>query len=110
MKHKRDKAGFPRRTLFRNRRGPGPGALEWPRDLSGRCARATAIGSNRLLVENYTGLLELTDARVRLSTGGGPITVTGSGLQLCDVRRGALIITGRLERVELPCRGGDDTP
>ncbi len=110
MKDKRERAGFPRRTIFRGRRGPRPGALEWPRDLSGRCARATAIGSNRLLVENYTGILELTDARVRLSTGGGPITVTGRNLQLCDARRGTLIITGQLERVELPCAGGDDAP
>ena len=110
MKDKREQAGFPRRRLFRGRHGPRPEALEWPRDLSGRCARATAIGSNRLLVENYTGILELTDVRVRLSTGSGPITVTGRGLQLCDARRGALIITGRLERVELPCTGGDDAP
>ena len=99
-----------KRTIFRTRRAPRPGALEWPRDLAGQCARATALGSNRLLVENYTGLLELTDARVRLSTAGGPITVTGRDLRLCDARRGALIIAGHLERVELPGSGGEITP
>ena len=111
MKVKRDRAGFPRRAIFRTRSAPvRPDALEWPRDLAGRCARATAIGSNRLLVENYTSILELTDTRVRLATGTGPITVTGRGLTLCDARRGALIIRGELQQVDLPCPGGDDTP
>ena len=85
------------------RRGrPGASALEWPRDLAGGCARATAIGSNRLLVENHTGILALSDTCVRLQTGAGAITVTGRELKLCDARRGALIVRGIIERVELP--------
>lgn len=109
MKNRREKAGFPRQAIFRGQRRPGPGALEWPRDLAGRCCRATAMGSNRLLVENYTGILELTEGRVRLSTGSGPMTIEGGGLQLCEARRGTLIITGQLKRVELPCGGGEGT-
>ena len=106
MKVKRD--GFPRRPIFRqHRRGPVASALEWPRDLAGGCARTTAIGSDRLLVENYTGILELTDTRVRLATGEGPITITGQNLMLCDARRCALIVKGQLARVDLPCKGGD---
>lgn len=110
MKHTRDRGGFPRRPIFRRPIARPPEALEWSRDLSGRCARATAIGSNRLLVENHTGILELTDARVRLATGRGPITVTGRGLTLCEARCGTVIIKGQLRQVELPCDGGDDTP
>ena len=106
MRGKGSNAGFPRRSIFRTRPAQ-PGALEWPRDLAGGCARATAIGANRLLVENYTGILELTDTRVRLATGQGPMTVTGRGLALCEARRGALIVKGALQRVDLPCEGGD---
>lgn len=109
MKVKRDASGFPRRSIFRKRQGVRPSdALLWPRDLAGRCARVTAIGSSRLLVENHTGILEVSETRVRLDTGCGPVTVTGRGLTLSDARRCALIIRGELERVELPCeRGGD---
>lgn len=82
-------------------------ALVWPRDLAGACARVTAIGSDRLLVENHTGILELTGTRVRLCSGAGPITITGEGLSLCQARPGALIVKGRIRRVELPCEGGD---
>ena len=81
-------------------------ALQWTRDLSGRCARTVAIGSHRLLVENHTGILELTEACVRLNTGCGPITVTGSRLSLCEARRGALIVLGDIRSVSLPPEEG----
>ena len=103
MKDKRAK-GFPKPQPIHTRR---PGALTWSNDLMGRCARVTAIGSGQLLIENHTGLLELTDTRVRLNTGGGVLTVTGEGLRLCEARPRAMIVTGVIRRVDLPCRGGD---
>lgn len=111
MKVKRDARGFPRRGIFKRRASAAPSdALLWTRDITGGCARVTAIGASRLLVENHTGILEVSEARVRLDTGCGPITVTGRGLTLQDVRRCALIVRGEIRRVELPCgRGGDAT-
>ena len=82
-------------------------ALDWVEDVSGRCARATAIGSRCLLVENHTGILSFTSDCVRLATGGGSICVAGSGLTLCEVRPGALIVRGDIHRVYLPSKGGD---
>ena len=81
-------------------------ALLWPRDLTGRCARVVAIGSRRLLVENHTGILELTETCVRLNTRCGPITVTGRSLRLCEARRGAAIIRGAVQTIALPSEGG----
>lgn len=82
-------------------------ALEWLADATGRCARATAIGSRSLLVENCAGILAFTDACVRLATAEGPLCVFGEHLTLSDARPGALIVRGRIRRVELPCAGGD---
>ena len=111
MKVKRTSNGFPRRAIFRTRRAsPPPNALVWSRDLTGHCARATVIGSDRLLVENHTGILEVSDSRVRLNTGCGPMLVTGRDLTLQDARRGAVIIRGALQQVELPCERGNDEP
>lgn len=107
MRAKRGSPGASRSTIFRHR-APRPDALIWPRDLAGRCARVTAIGSDRLLVENHTRILELTDARIRLATGGGALCVTGRGLSIREVRPGALIISGALERLDLPCEGGSE--
>ena len=96
-----------RDARFRRRRRPQPtDALAWADDLLGHCARVTALGSRRILVENHTGILELTEDRVRLSTGCGPITIAGRSLSLCDVRKNALIVRGEIERVDLPPEGG----
>ena len=90
------------------RRGPvDVPALEWAEDMTGRCARATAVGGRSLLVENHTGIAELSDSRIRLDTPTGPLCAVGRGLCLRDVRPGALVIHGEILRVELPCQGGD---
>ena len=107
MKDKRAAGGFPRRTPIHKVR---PDALLWSRDMLGFCARVTVVGSARLLVENHTGLLELTDARIRLNTGCGPIAISGEGLKLCDARPRAAIVSGRIHRIDLPYKGGDCAP
>jgi len=89
-----------RRTL----RPPVP-AIEWVREVSGKYARATAIGNRQLLVENHTGIIGFSDSSVSLDTCGGPITVNGSSLSLTDVRKGTLIVRGEIRQVLLPCEG-----
>ena len=89
------------------RRLPDAPALEWLQDISGRCPRATAIGSHSLLVENHCGIDSFSQERIALNTGAGPLCVHGRRLALRDVRPDALIVHGEIHRVELPCRGGD---
>ena len=96
-----------RMNRVRRRAHSIPQTLEWAEDAAGRCARITAIGSHSLLVENHTGLRAFSQELVRLDTRAGALCVSGSGLTLRDVRPGALIIRGRISRVELPCAGGD---
>ena len=107
MRDKRAAGGFPRRTPIHKVR---PDALLWSRDMLGLCARVTVVGSAQLLVENHTGLLELTDTRIRLNTGCGPIAITGEGLRLCDARPRAAIVSGAIHRIDLPREGGDCAP
>lgn len=85
---------------------PGISALEWFTELSGRTARATAVGSRQLLIENHTGIRDFTDEMVRLSTATGPMCVRGQNLTLCEVRENALIVHGCIRQVELPEDGG----
>ena len=85
---------------------PSVPALEWLSDVSGRAARATAIGSRRILIENHTGIQAFTDEQVRLSTAAGPLCVHGHNLTLCEVRENALIVHGHIRQVDLPDDGG----
>ena len=83
-----------------------PPAMEWKGEAAPGAARVTAVGNRRLLVENHTGVVEFTQACIRLSSKNGPITVEGSGLTLADMRRRQLMICGSISRVTLP--GGGD--
>lgn len=86
-------------------RPPVP-ALEWIRDISGKAARATAIGNRQLLVENHSGIIDFSDTSVSLNTGCGPLTVNGRNLFLTDVRMGVLIVRGEIHQVLFSCEGG----
>ncbi|MBR0367355.1 MAG: YabP/YqfC family sporulation protein [Clostridia bacterium] len=107
MKDKRAAGKFPRRTPIHKAR---PDALLWSQDMLGLCARITVVGNARVLVENHTGLLELTDTRIKLNTGCGPVAVAGEGLRLCDARPRAAIVSGRIHFIDLPREGGDCAP
>ena len=98
---------YPSNRNLKHRRPARPPvpALEWVRDISGKAARTTAIGSRQLLVENHTGILDFSDTSVSLNTGCGPIVISGDGLSLSDVRMGTLIVRGMIRQVQLPCEG-----
>ena len=89
------------------RRRPDLPTLEWAEDMTGRCPRITAVGSHSLMVENHTGLLSFSDTRVVLDSHAGSVCVMGRGLSLGCVCSGAMIVRGEVQRVELPCKGGD---
>lgn len=79
-------------------------ALEWICDLSGKTARITSIGNRALLVENHCGILKYTRERITLATRCGCIEVSGTDLELSDVRISALVIRGNIKDVCLPRR------
>ena len=78
-------------------------AIEWISDLSGKTARLTSIGGRSLLVENHRGIIEFSDACIRLATGCGAIEVRGNNLSIHEMRKDALIIRGEIRHMELPC-------
>ena len=81
-------------------------ALDWFEDISGRCPRTTSMGKGGLLVENYTGILAFTPDCVQLTSAEGTLSISGTGLSLCEVRAGSLIVRGDIRQVDFPCEGG----
>lgn len=82
-------------------------ALAWLDDLSGKSARITSIGSSALMVENHCGVEKYDACCVCLSTRRGIMKIEGEALLLREMRKGALIVSGDIRRVELPC---EDAP
>jgi len=92
---------------MRKRRGEKPRKrniplMQWLGEATGKDARLTILGSRRALIENHLGVLDYTQTRLVLSTGRGALCVQGDNLALCDVRKGALIVSGIIRKVELP--------
>ena len=77
-----------------------PLQLCWAPNLQ-REVRVTTVGSARALVENHLGLLAYGPEQVRVRCRRGAASVKGEGLALREVRRDALIVTGRIDSVEL---------
>ena len=84
-----------------------PPALEWLDDVSGKCARVTAMGSTALLVENHCGVESFSCEEILLKTRCGPLAVAGGSLSLNEVRRDAVMIRGRIACVRFPCESDE---
>jgi sporulation protein YqfC len=81
---------------------PPLGALALPEDVTGNTVRVIALGSAHVLVENHSGVADVSDENIRLIAKGGVLGIFGSDLELTEVREAALSVRGRIERIELP--------
>ena len=74
--------------------------LEIPIELSTNNPKITITGFERLLIENYKGILEYQEYFVRISTHIGIININGFNLNLEEMNTDDLIITGKIEGID----------
>ena len=74
--------------------------LEIPVELSTNNPKITIVGFERLLIENYKGILEYQDYFVRVNTYIGIININGFNLQLEEMTSGDLLVIGKIENVD----------
>ncbi len=55
-------------------------SLELPRDIMYGAVIITAMGRNQVLIENYKGIIEYTQEKIRLQTRHCQVTVQGKQL------------------------------
>lgn len=58
-------------------------------------------GERRVLIENHRGVMEYGTQTIRVKVKFGQICVCGSGLELARMNRGQLVISGRVDSVQL---------
>lgn len=54
------------------------------------------IGERELTVENYKSIIEYTDTCIRIKANPYPLKITGTGLEIRNITRELLYITGRI--------------
>lgn len=74
--------------------------LELPKDLMFGAAIITVTGRSDLMVENYKGILEYRQDKIRLSLKQGQVEITGEELKIEYYTSEDMRITGRIDRVE----------
>lgn len=74
--------------------------MEIPQEISTNLPKITIIGFEKMLIENYKGILEYQDFYIRLSTYIGILNINGIGLYLQEMTKDDLLITGNVENIE----------
>lgn len=75
--------------------------LEIPEELSTNNPKITIVGFEKILIENYRGILEYQDYFVRLSTYIGNVNINGFNLKLEEMTTDDLLVTGKIEGIDL---------
>lgn len=74
--------------------------LEIPIELSTNTPKVTVVGFEKILIENYKGILEYQEYFVRLSTYIGIININGFGLNLEEMTKDDLLVTGKIDSID----------
>ena len=65
-----------------------------PEDALLDSARVTINGRSGVSVEGQHGVVELSDQRIRLKTGSGLLSITGTALQLAQLSAHRALVSG----------------
>lgn len=74
--------------------------LELPKEIVLNIPKITIVGNGDLIIENYKGLIEYNDARIRVNTGIGTIRMSGSRLAIREITSEDIIISGEIQALE----------
>ena len=75
-------------------------SLDLPETIARGLPCIRLFGDAHLEIENYTGVLELRDALIRVYTAIGILRISGKNLQIRDADRENMLIDGRIIAVE----------
>ena len=82
--------------------------LEIPVELSTNNPKITVLGFEKVLIENYKGILEYQDYFVRLSTYIGNININGFNLKLEEMTSDDILVTGKIDSIDFEEITDDD--
>ena len=69
-------------------------AIEMPKDVVASCSKITAYSDNQIIVENYKGILEYTNEKIRIKTCSGILLISGKNLCIRAVTDCDILIDG----------------
>lgn len=74
--------------------------LELPKDIFLNVPKLTMVGNGDLLIENFKGIIEYDNDRIRINTNSGIVKITGTGLQIKEITSEDLMVNGDISSLE----------
>lgn len=74
--------------------------LELPKEVVLNVSKITMIGNSSFLIENYKGIIEYGNNRIRINTGKGLMKIQGDGLSIREITSENIIIVGKISSLE----------
>lgn len=74
--------------------------LEIPEEITSSIPKITALGFNKLLIENYKSILEYQDFFVRISTAIGIININGYELKMQEMTSDDIVVEGKIDSLD----------
>lgn len=97
---KRRKTVEPDKQLKTSLREKFSEMLELPKEIVLNIPKTTIVGNGDMIIENYKGIIEYDNARIRVNTGIGVVRVSGSGLLIREITSEDIIICGEIRGLE----------
>lgn len=74
--------------------------LELPKEIVLNIPKLTMVGNGGLIIENYKGVIEYEETKVRINTGVGVIKITGEGLIIKEITSENIMVDGKICSIE----------
>jgi len=75
--------------------------LEFPKEIGTMEPRITITGFNKLLIENYKGILEYEEFFVKINTHIGIININGFKLEVNNLTDDDILVTGNIDSIDI---------
>ena len=75
--------------------------LEMPKEIYSSNPKATIIGFEEIIIENYKGILEYEDYYIRINTFIGIININGFNLKLEKMTEDDIKVMGKIESIDI---------
>ena len=75
-------------------------ALELPKEIVLNLPKITMLGNGDLIVENYKGIIEYSEEKIRINTLSGTVRISGAGLIIKEITSEDMMVKGEIKSLE----------
>lgn len=75
-------------------------ALELPKEITLDVPHITMVGNIDMVIENYKGVFEYSNTKIRINTATGVIKIEGDSMHIKEITSEEVSISGKLRKIE----------